>query len=1187
MTIFSSSWIKRFRSSPKIERDTRFVDLAPTNNADRSGVYSAALSAAMNEDKVLNIALTGPYGSGKSSVIKSFLDTYPGKTLQLSLASFIPEGEVQGKKGPSKQEIERSILQQILYGADANRLPHSRFKRIQTPNKWSALRSLALCVGVFCIWYLFSKVSDVTTGEYFKPYEWSNWFNYLAFLVGTICVWWLVHGVYVRSFGVSLKSVSLKDIQIAPNATDEESILNRHLDEIIYFFQSTEYDLVVIEDLDRFENPDIFVTLREINGLVNASAGIERPIRFLYALRDDIFVNRDRTKFFEFIVPIIPIINHSNSVDKVLAHIHRIGLEKRLDHRFVREVSRYLDDMRLIGNIFNEYVIYSNNLDADGEGVLDTNKLLAVLIYKNVMPKDFAALHRQEGVLAKVLSRYDEFIARAESRIKAELAEIQTDMDRAEAHTVKDVEDLRSVYAMAIIARVPPNLTMLNPGFGQIPLGKIPEHPEFEKLLSMGSIPAAHPSGYTGTAQLQGLEASVDSTMTYAERKEAIERNSVEFKERMAEKTRELKREISLLRMKRFNEVVRESSDLIEEVFAEVGENRDLLRYLILEGHLDDTYYQYISLFHGERLSPSDYRFLIQIRSYKNPSPDFQLDNVSEIVASMREEDFGREYVLNRHLVDYLLENYQEHSARIDVAVEFIKDHFSECDEFFSSYYSSGKFVSQLVSALSIKWPIFPIIALKSSQAAAHAARILGFAPEQLFDSRNPARVVLSRYYSGNLSLVLHEKVAFDFKRLKAVQVRITQLSSIADFKEAVSFVVAERLYQISIENIRHILEHIVGYGELSNLDTRNFTTIRESKERTLLEYLDANFETYLRDVLLQLENNTSEDVPSVIEVLNHEEANFDSRASFLAMQSIDFQTFEGVPAAFYDMLLKGQKIEGTWINCLTYFSSDVFDEGVLTTYLQRGKPAEVLSKTPVPKGDDWAKLRRFLINNDGLQDDVYESYIRNLPSAFQHVPAVGSEKIRILIMARKVVFSKENFEKMEESLQILFVATNFDTYWNERQKYTIDDGFRGELLKSAIADTQKLQVISEIDPRFVASHPTVAASIAPVLNRSQISPGDYHADFIRAVVINSRRGEPQISLFNKLHGVLSPAEVRSVLQELPSPYSHITISGKNPKIDKTETNERFASWLKAKRLISTFTTSESGNHIRLNTFRK
>ena len=104
---------------------SRFVDLAPTDKADPVGVYSSALIEATENPRVMNIALTGPYGSGKSSIIKSFLKLYRRPVLQISLAAFLPEAVTPGG-GVSKQEIERSILQQMLYGADANRLPSAR-----------------------------------------------------------------------------------------------------------------------------------------------------------------------------------------------------------------------------------------------------------------------------------------------------------------------------------------------------------------------------------------------------------------------------------------------------------------------------------------------------------------------------------------------------------------------------------------------------------------------------------------------------------------------------------------------------------------------------------------------------------------------------------------------------------------------------------------------------------------------------------------------------------------------------------------------------------------------------------------------------------------------------------------------------------------------------------------------------
>ncbi|SFD77702.1 hypothetical protein SAMN04515678_1031 [Roseivivax sediminis] len=221
----------------------KFVDLAPTDEADQGGVYSAALKFATDSPDVSNIALTGPYGSGKSSIIRSFLRSYPRQALHISLAAFLPEAEDE-RRTVTKQEVERSILQQLLYGADANKLPLSRFKRIQSPSFWSIFRSFYILIGLLALWYMFNNRAAIFDGSYFKPFDITSWIDISVAVFVLIFLWSVIHHFYVASFGVSLKSISLKDIEIRPSSDDQDSILNRHLDEIVYFFQSTRYDLV-------------------------------------------------------------------------------------------------------------------------------------------------------------------------------------------------------------------------------------------------------------------------------------------------------------------------------------------------------------------------------------------------------------------------------------------------------------------------------------------------------------------------------------------------------------------------------------------------------------------------------------------------------------------------------------------------------------------------------------------------------------------------------------------------------------------------------------------------------------------------------------------------------------------------------------------------------------------------------
>lgn len=1175
-------WQRKFSKTDDPLPLSIFVDLGPTENVANAEIYFKAINFAINNDRVFNIALTGPYGSGKSSVIKSFLAQYPQKVLNLSLASFFPDG---GKPTAiDTQEIERSILKQILYGVEADKLPFSRFSRIRRPKPSSIATSLLITVGLACAGYLISKAPDVLSGEFFDPLALSNWFNYLCAGVVSLSAWKVIHSVYTTSFGFALKSISLKDFQIATAAVTEESILNRHLDEILYFFQSTDYDLVVIEDLDRFEDPDIFVTLREINGLINANEGIKRQVRFLYALRDDIFANNDRTKFFEFIVPIVPVINHSNSIDKILEQGQRIDLESRLNRQFVREVSRYLADLRLIRNIFNEYVVYAANLRADNEGALDPNKLLAVLIYKNVIPKDFAALHRQEGALSQVLGRYDQYVSKIEGEIQAEISGIETDLEVGAAQTLRNESDLRKVYAMAIVARIPAGYHVLHTTIGDINLGDLPESDALEPIIAQKSISISGNRLPQKTIHFSDLEELVDPNRSFAQRKAALGQKTAKFRQSSEKRIRELKARLASLRNRRFNEVVRESADLIDEIFAEAGENREILKYLILEGHLDDTYYQYISLFHQGRLSPNDNNFLIRIRAYDNPRPDFPIDNTAEVIASMRDEDFGHHYVLNRFIVDHLLEHSAEHARRIADAADFISTHFRDCGEFFRIYYAKGAQIQTLIKVLSERWQDFTSVALDGADGASHAAQILAYTPDGTLKNAH----ALKSFLSVKTPEVLAEGVDFDIGRLGALAVEIDDLERLADFPGALSFVAKEGLYRISIDNIGCILRRVVGLQKIENLEKRHFSTIKEANDSDLLERIRADFPAYVRDVLLMLEANTDEEVTAILEVLAHQDVDHDMRVEFLRRQTVIFPNFDDIPAAFHQIALVGQQIEFSWENCLAFMNSEEYDSDLLTTYLQDSKTVAALSRKSIPGDEAFVDLRRFIAANDALDLQIYQSYVQRLPRQFGYVPEVGAGKIKILIEEHKISFSPKTFGSLpNDELQLLFIAAHFPAYDAKKGDYSIDDEFRAKLLQTEITGAQKLNLIHDMDESFVVGSPSVAADIGPILGSSSIETIDFGVDFLKAVILSTRPIEVQITLFNKVNRALTVSDVREVLRGLPKPYQDIRTFGKSPKIVGSDVNRQLAFWLKQRNIISSFGDTFLSGEIKIHTFKK
>ena len=260
----------------------------------------------LNDPEVFNIAITGPYGSGKSTVLKSLKAQFPDshKYLTISLASLTGNKDDEEKDLDEKeqQKIEYSLLQQLIYKEKPETLPKSRFRRI---SRKSAQDIIKFGVGIISFIICFLVVFEPQWMRVDTIYQlfdlggnWNLVFDVICSAYMLCCVFALSAYTYRRSLFSRIRSLNVKDVQI--ELDQESSVFNKHLEEIVYFFESTDYNVVIIEDLDRFRCPEIFQKLREINFLLRESKVLkeqQRSIKFIYAIKDDLFKDAERTKF--------------------------------------------------------------------------------------------------------------------------------------------------------------------------------------------------------------------------------------------------------------------------------------------------------------------------------------------------------------------------------------------------------------------------------------------------------------------------------------------------------------------------------------------------------------------------------------------------------------------------------------------------------------------------------------------------------------------------------------------------------------------------------------------------------------------------------------------------------------------------------------------------------------------------
>jgi hypothetical protein len=625
----------------------------------------------------------------------------------------------------------------------------------------------------------------------------------------------------------------------------------------------------------------------------------------------------------------------------------------------------------------------------------------------------------------------------------------------------------------------------------------------------------------------------------------------------------------------------------IDHLFDDFKENGELARFLILEGHLDDTYYQYTSLFHSRRLSPNDDKFLKKIRAFVTLEPGFPIDNPVEVIAAMRDEDFRQSYVLNVKLVDSLLSDRSRYLDQTQKLFEFLSSEFESCEGFFDTYYASGSNIAELVTGLAGAWKNFVPTVIASTKNITHVTHLIANLPESSLRTLAKGFDELKEFVSANLPEILAQAPELTPERLECLEFKVKELALIEQHSVVLSFMFEAGLFELTIANLEYAYQTILGEGDLEALRHKNFTTLRSTNNATLTRRVEQDFDLYLRDILLELPENSKEDASAILDVVRRETIDQDMLQVFLERQTTLLPSLENVPEKLHAMLFKLSAVEPSWVNCLAFMEGDGFEAESLVEYLGHGDVRSALLKHPISGDSDSKKLRIFLVRANALTDAAYNEYAQALPRTFEFVPEeLEQPKIQILIETEKLSFTTEVLEALADNrdLQVLFVATNINNYLANPDNFELDDIFREELLRSEIDQVAKSETVKLMDLTAIADHPERSALIGPIIADADVHKFNLDGTVARSLIEHSRPIKTKISLFNQYNSLMTNDDVRDVLAKLPKPFSEIRTGYGIPRLANNPENLELAEWLDSRDIISSWSESSFfSNDIRIN----
>lgn len=1166
------------------------------NKADDPDSYKSVqelnevLSSA-EKHKIRNVALTGPFGSGKSSVLVTLMkDFSEGRNyLPISLATLQANEEDNTIESVDKtsddekrienlnRKIEYSILQQLIYREKAKTVPNSRFRRIVHLSKWELfIYPLSVILSIICFFILFEP-SFAKVDSIYNFFSWGDTWNVIFDL---FAVGWLLSMLFVtiryvfRSYSNSkLNKLNLKDAEI--EVVENNSIFNRHLDEILYFFQVTEYDVVIIEDLDRFGTPNIFLKLRELNQLINESKIVGRHITFVYAVKDDIFKDEERTKFFDYIITIIPVINPSNSKDKLKAALKANDCEDGISDDDLSEMAFFIQDMRILTNIVNEYKQYRDKLCTTNGAQLSKTKLLAMIVYKNYYPQDFALLHRRDGKVYQCLSSKRAFIKDALNKITLKKKELDVKKSSFLKNLHLNIQELRIVYLYKWIQTFNPQVLSISINNNYYSIEQIANSDElFEKLLSLPNIQYRYPYAYgTSNSTQHNNVTPFLKNHNYFERVQLLKFGETEIK---TEQT-QIQREEFQLKSLRFSELLRRYDLGETETYKNIGLS-DMQDVFLRLGYIDEDYYDYISYFYPEMVSLEDREFLLNIKRQIKQPFDYHIDRIKNVVKELKEYMFESDAILNIELLDYLAtaeeykDKFEHMMSRLErdmAPLQFLSQYYTEgkqCQKVFEHYIENVKAWNNIVSWSDAKE--------KENLIEAYLRY-----STNLDDEAQQWLNCNYEFLVGHLSGVTMDR-ALD----------LIPNSCFVDLCEGsddlLDCVIERGHYVINLRNLTIITKHLNKCDITITEDILNYTRIKDTGNEGFIAVVNDNISM----VFKALQNTNKDDsADSLLYILNSADIELNDKKLYLSGAVNHIDDFSGITdSALYNIAVATKIVLPTWQNVLFYYDN-CSDETHEIFYDYINHYAEELSR-------DTNTL--FLKDRDDLYVDLFgynqlsiENYKKLLPSFAGKFPQIDlladleHKRLSILISSGRVPFSQQVLAEINKTNALAeYISFHAKAFMQQLDwEYNFNNRNVQEILSSGVFSIdEKYNIIGIIPFDIIQSSQSIANIVVDTFCKKQKVNIEFDLFVNLAKVTNDINKKLELIVIAIKNGCHDHNIIRRLLNDVGDPYTDIGEKNRKPLLSNNILNRSLLDALAKIKFISSYKPEKEDQCLRV-----
>lgn len=1031
----------------------QFEKLTLNDNVDID-VYEEALNFAFLSPDIRNIAISGAYGAGKSSVLASYKKKHSKKSfIHISLAHFQDEPSSDSSGELDEPVLEGKILNQLIHQLPPNNIPQTNFKIKQNINKKQIISITAFTMLTFLcslfifkhnVWYTFVDQFTGCFGNLLSVTKSPYALLFAGIILIILCSIFTYKVIKMQKLKRFLKRITFQGNEIEIFENDDESFFDKYLNEVLYLFENSNVDAIVFEDMDRFEMNQIFERLREINTLVNVQLEKKKDkkvLRFIYLLRDDVFVSKDRTKFFDYIIPIVPVLDATNSYDQFILHLKKNDVYNKLDTKFLQGLSLYVDDMRLLKNICNEFLIYYNRVNTTE---LDYNKMFALITYKNLFPRDFSDLQLGRGFVFSLFSQKKMFVVAEEERMKKLIDDKNEEIQYCRNEELESLEELETIRAK-----------------------------------KQSRIPNFYPARHEEQKKYDEWYAN-----EYPKRKQAIENKIANRVETLNIQLEKLNTQYNKLQVATLKDII--TRDNVDDIFKinsinEIGEVREykeikgneyfsLLKYLIRNGYIDESYADYMTYFYENSLSRIDKIFLRSVTDKKAKPSSYELKDPKLVVSRLAVLDFEEKETLNFNLLKYLFEK-MANSKQLETMINQLSKESNL--EFILQFFNYTRNWGNYVAVLNKLWPSFFKEMLETDV----------FPRKTIYDYS-----IYSLYFSSleDISKINIDNCLTDFitnasdylyitepdiekliKGFNHLGVRFKAINYEASEKDLFRVVYENSLYDLNFANIELMLTTMEKFTNNDEIIHSNFSLISTNSKSPLYKYVMCNIEQYISIVLDNCQEKITDKANALLFIINCEAISDEYKHKYIEYLTTIVDDISLIDnTSLWGHCLKSNIIKFSENNIYLYYHYIKNFDSNLIYYINNFENSIDMKKVVIDDDEEAGSLFAACLKCFEIDNAKYRQILTSMNRAdFEDftIKDIPNDKMKILIEEKIIKFTSKSLVSLRENYDDVccyFIEKNFDSYMDNMtsELFLFDELI--EILEWNVDDVHKLTLL-------------------------------------------------------------------------------------------------------------------------------